>query len=306
MSATVNLKEYLHPQMDLLFVALNAPEVSNENAHWFTYNLSFWNLLFNAGIITKPITDKLKGDVTVFGTTTINYNNWVIGVTDLNREVVDTNSLNVTTNIDQVKRIKNIIDTHPTKRICLMHGLVAEEFEKQDMIKRNYNGGKNQYGKVGQYKNTAIFEVPFHNAAVPSTVSFYKLLIHSSETNEVEEIEEASQKEQSIPQTITDIKDVSGAVFYLPDVGNSITDKDITKGTLRITASAASWFPSQSTTIKVVVNGKVKTVAYEKKDGRSDLLKIGKDFMQQLGLKPNGRLKVTRLLSNIYKIETRK
>lgn len=303
MPATINLKEYLHPQMDLLFVALNAPEVSNENAHWFTYNLSFWNVLFNAGIIIKPIADKLQGDVTVFGTTKINYNNWVIGVTDLNREVVDTNSLNVTTNEDQVNRIKKIIDTHPTKRICLMHGMVAEEFEKQGMIKRNYVGGKNQYGKVGQYKNTAIFEVPFHNAAVPNTVSFYKLLIQFSETNEVEKIEEASQKEQATPQTITDIKDVSGAVFYLPDVGNSITDKDITKGTLRITASAASWFPNQSTTVQIQVNGKMKTVAYEKKDSRSDLLKIGKDFMQQLGLKPNGRLKFTRQLPEFYKIE---
>lgn len=36
----VTLKEYVHPEMDILFLALNAPEVSNANAHWFSRNLN--------------------------------------------------------------------------------------------------------------------------------------------------------------------------------------------------------------------------------------------------------------------------
>lgn len=36
----VNLKEYIYPEMDILFLALNAPLVSNANAHWFSRNLS--------------------------------------------------------------------------------------------------------------------------------------------------------------------------------------------------------------------------------------------------------------------------
>ena len=178
MQKTINLKEYLYPEMDLLFVALNAPKVSNENSHWFTYNLSFWNLLFNAGIIKEPIANKLQGDEIVFGTTTINFNNWVIGVTDLNREVIETNSINVNTNKYQVNRIKDILDNHATKRLCLMHSMVAEEFESQGMIKRNYVGGKNLYGKVGQYKKTKIFEVPFHSGnSILNKNGFYKLLL---------------------------------------------------------------------------------------------------------------------------------
>lgn len=173
----VNLKEYVHPKMDLLFVALNAPEVSNRNAHWFSRNLSFWNLIFDAGIITKTIVNPLEGDENVFGNTSINYKNWRIGVTDLNRAVVATKSNSVTTNSEQVKRILQILETTSTNRMCLMHSKVADEFAVQGIIKRNYQAGKNIYGKVGRYKNTEIFEVPFHNASVPDKKEFYKLII---------------------------------------------------------------------------------------------------------------------------------
>ena len=62
MSITVNLKEYIHDEMDLLFVALNAPAVSNANQHWFSGNLSFWNVLYEAGIITKSIWKLTEGE----------------------------------------------------------------------------------------------------------------------------------------------------------------------------------------------------------------------------------------------------
>ena len=55
MSKKVKLKEYIHPKMDILFLALNAPETSNKNEHWFSGSLSFWNVLFNAGLITQHL-----------------------------------------------------------------------------------------------------------------------------------------------------------------------------------------------------------------------------------------------------------
>ncbi|HRG59986.1 MAG TPA: hypothetical protein PK323_13610, partial [Bacteroidia bacterium] len=159
MTTKVNLKEYIHPTMDLLFVALNAPEVSNANAHWFSYNLSFWNLLFRAGIITQTISDPKKGDVTVFGGSEMNCKNWIIGVTDLNREVVATKSNQVTTNSSQVKRILAIVENNAVKRICLMHSMVADEFERNGIIVRNNKQGVNAFGIVGKYKSTVIYEV---------------------------------------------------------------------------------------------------------------------------------------------------
>ncbi len=174
----VNLIEYVHPKMDLLFVALNAPEVSNTNAHWFSYNLSFWNLLFRAGVITQTISDPKEGDVIVFGSNVINHKNWSIGVTDLNREVVATKSTQVTTDSTQVKRILSIIETKAVKRICLMHSMVADEFERNGIIVRNNKQGVNAFGIVGKYKSTVIYEVPFHSGnSIPNKEIYYSKLV---------------------------------------------------------------------------------------------------------------------------------
>ena len=178
MKSKVNLIEYVHPKMDLMFVALNAPEVSNANAHWFSYNLSFWNLLFRAGVITQTISDPKQGDVTVFGSNIINYGNWIIGVTDLNRDVVATKSTHVKTDSNQVKRILSIIENNATKRICLMHSMVAEEFERHGIIVRNNKQGVNEFGIVGKYKSTVIYEVPFPSGnSIPKKEIYYSKLI---------------------------------------------------------------------------------------------------------------------------------
>ena len=112
----VNLREYIHPKMDILFVALNAPEISNSNAHWFSRNLNFWDILFDAGLITSRIEDSLKGDETIFGNQTKNYNNKIFGVTDLVRDIVQTNSSGVKTHNGHVQRVLSILDKNPTKK----------------------------------------------------------------------------------------------------------------------------------------------------------------------------------------------
>jgi len=179
MNAKVNLMEYVHPKMDLLFVALNAPEVSNANAHWFSYNLSFWNLLYRAGLITQTISDPMEGDVKVFGGAEINYENWIFGVTDLNRELVATKSNQVITDSNQVERILSILENNSVNRVCLMHFMVAEEFEKYGTIVRNWQNGVNEFGIVGKYKSTVIYEVPFHSGnSIPNKEIYYSKLIN--------------------------------------------------------------------------------------------------------------------------------
>lgn len=142
----VNLNEYIHPNMDVLFVALKAPNTSNSNAHWFSNNLSFWNVLFKSGLITQPIWSKLEGDIKVFSETNLNYKNWNIGVTDLNRRIVKTDSRKIKYTNEDVKGILNILND-------------------------------NRYGLIGTYNNTKIYEVPFHNAAIPSKEKYYPLLL---------------------------------------------------------------------------------------------------------------------------------
>lgn len=163
MNTKVQLNEYLHPEMDILFVALNAPDKSNKNAHWFSGNLSFWNVLFNAGIITQPIKDVLEGDIKVFGSTEINFNNLQFGVVDLVQDIVQTDSSKIKTKDEHVQRILSIVDKHPTKKLCLMHSKVGKQFQKSGIIKRNIISRNNSYGLVGIYNETEIYEVPFHN-----------------------------------------------------------------------------------------------------------------------------------------------
>ncbi|PZD79656.1 hypothetical protein DNG35_01225 [Mesonia sp. K7] len=160
--------------MDIFFVALNAPENSNRNAHWFSNNLSFWNVLYRSGIITQPIKNKLEGDIKVFGSNSINHLNWTIGVTDLNRRDVQTDSTYVSVNTNDIQRILNILEVSSVKRLCLVHSKVGEAFRRyaKDAI---FN--KNRYGKIGVYKKTEIFEVPFHNSSVKQKERYYNLLI---------------------------------------------------------------------------------------------------------------------------------
>lgn len=168
----INLKEILHANMDILFVALNPPVNSNNNGHYFSNNLSFWNLLLKSGLITTAVRSKLTGDEEVFRRNSINYKNAIYGITDLVHDVVETNSNKVKVNKSRVARILEILNTHKVKTICLMHGSVGNAFQDAGLIIRNPD-----YGLVGEYKGTAIYEVPFHNASIGGREQYYKQLI---------------------------------------------------------------------------------------------------------------------------------
>lgn len=167
----INLKEILHPQIDILFLALNPPVNSNNNGHYFSNNLSFWNLLYKSGLITQPVISKLTGDEEVFKKQIINYNQAVFGITDLVHDIVETNSNQVLPDRNRVNRILEILDCKPTKVLCLMHSSVSKTFQDVGLIKRNAD-----YGLVGVYKHTLIYEVPFHNASIGNKDGYYNIL----------------------------------------------------------------------------------------------------------------------------------
>ena len=167
----VNLPEFLHERMDILFVPLNPPEVSNRNRHYFLRNRSFWNLLYDAGLIVEPVADILAADDLVFGSQGINYHNAVFGITDLNRTVVETKSSKVKADGTHVKRILSILGNHPTKVLCLIHSKVGNAFEDAGLIQRR------DYGLVGYSGSTKIYEMPFHNASIPNKHLLYRKLL---------------------------------------------------------------------------------------------------------------------------------
>ncbi|MCW3105710.1 MAG: hypothetical protein JWQ09_216 [Segetibacter sp.] len=87
------------------------------------------------------------------------------------RDFVETNSNRVTVDNVRVNRILEIINHKPTKVLCLMHSKVVKAFQEADLISR-----KVEYGLVGKYKKTLIYEVPFHNASIGDKKSYYSIL----------------------------------------------------------------------------------------------------------------------------------
>lgn len=299
---TVNLSECIYKEMDIFFVALNAPVKSNNNGHWFSGNLSFWKLLYRSGLITEPIINPLIGDIKVFKEHSINYRNWIYGITDLNRETVKTNSSNVKTDQAQVARIVSILDRCKVKKLCLLHSKVAEEFEAQGYITRNYTAGANTYGKVGNYKETEIFEVPFHNASIPNKELYYNQLIDTP----LEKIVHAP-KDHSTVKVIQSSgiskNSVSGISITLPGAGNLITETDIEKGTFRITVEFKSFFRPNSGRISVLVQNLIGNASYTEREGRSDLLRIGKALMAELDIEEGDSVRITRIKEGIFDIQ---
>lgn len=165
--AKVNLQEILHPKMDVLFLALNPPVNSNNNGHYFSNNLSFWNVLYKSGLITQPVINKLSGDEEVFRKQNINYKKKVFGITDLVHDLVETNSNRVNVDTNRINRILEIINKRPTNILCLMHSKVSKAFQAVGLLQ------KPGYGLVGKYKTTSIYNVPFHNASIGYKEQYY-------------------------------------------------------------------------------------------------------------------------------------
>lgn len=277
----VNLKEYIYKEMDILFLALNAPETSNANAHWFSRNLSFWNVLLKSGLITQPINDSLNGDENVFGSSKINYNQWIYGVTDLNNELVETNSQNVSIETKHLDRILKILESNHVKKLCLMHSKVGKCIRNSDKLKEVQN---NRYGYIGKIGETLVYEVPFHNAAIANKEQYYQLLIDATEPNQ----ENISKQEKNKVA----LKNKPEKEFILPSHGNSITQNDIKNKTLRITVDFKEFFPANDSSVKIQVENKLFHSKYTYKENRSSLLKLNNEILNLLQLKANQQLKI--------------
>lgn len=92
--------------------------------------------------------------------------------------------------------------------------------------------------------------------------------------------------------------------FIIPSSGNSITENDIEKGYLRITADFKEHFPNSDRTVKVGINNKQWPVNFKYKDQRSHLLQLGIECMNHLKIEAGDKLKVT--ISGPFQYEIKK
>jgi len=139
--AEARLNPYLHPDLDVLFIALNPPDQSNSNGHWFSGRQSrFFELLVRSGLITQRI-DRACADVTVFGTNKINCNGASFGVVDL-VSVVETNSGRVKVKKENVAKLVSQIRSRSPRFACVIHSKVMRSLNRHGGFDRPLKYGR--------------------------------------------------------------------------------------------------------------------------------------------------------------------
>lgn len=135
------LRPFTRPGLDVLFVALNPPQQSNSNGHYFSGNSSaFFKLLTLSGLITEPV-PKACADEKVFGTTEINHLGASFGVIDLVEDVVETNSAMLRVTKAHVNDlIRRIRDLNP-RFVCVIHSKVRDALNTYGNLHRPLDYG---------------------------------------------------------------------------------------------------------------------------------------------------------------------
>lgn len=134
---------YLGENLDIFFIALNPPEQSNNNGHYFSGRQStFYKQLYMSGLINADL-NKLYADEEVFGGNKYNYKNKKYGIIDLIPRKVETNGNAVTVHREDVDLAIDRILMHRPKIVCFLHYKVKDNFSKHLRKKLLYgNNGK--------------------------------------------------------------------------------------------------------------------------------------------------------------------
>ena len=169
---TQNLKPFLKKNMDVLFIGLNPSDISDGNGHYFSVNKSFWNQLFQSGLITKDI-DKSTADEIVFGKNEFNKNRWSYGIADLVPYISDRVSKNIKVTKNDYKNLKNLISKYKPKTVCIIHNEVMKCIRKNGPEIKDIKYG--QIGKIFEDLDTMFFYIPFPHGNAYTTVYKIKL-----------------------------------------------------------------------------------------------------------------------------------
>lgn len=124
--SSVNLKPFLRPNLDVLFVALNPPEQSNANGHYFSGKGSrFFHLLYLSGLLISDVPKNAADDM-VFGSTAVTVGGLEFGVVDLMEEVVETSSARVRPERLHVDGLVSRVRTFDPRYVCVIHSKVRD------------------------------------------------------------------------------------------------------------------------------------------------------------------------------------
>ena len=137
---SVNLKPFIKHNLEILFIALNPPEISNEIGHYFSKVPNFWNQLFLSGLITRNV-KKETADELIFGSNKYNYKNWNYGLVDLVPNIIETSSSKVKPLDSHINNLKNLIIEYKPKNAIIIHSKVRDKlYNKHTPMTKGYIG----------------------------------------------------------------------------------------------------------------------------------------------------------------------
>ena len=136
-----NLKPFLRPGLDVLFVALNPPRQSNQNGHYFSGSSSrFFLLLARSGLTTREV-PKARADEVVFGGCSENCGASNFGVIDLVEDLVETDSTKVKPRQEDVLNLISRIRDHEPRFVCIIHSKVINSMVRWGDLSGDLNYG---------------------------------------------------------------------------------------------------------------------------------------------------------------------
>ena len=158
MKKKVNLKPFVRKNLDILFIALNPPEISNKKGHYFSVKQSLWNQLYESGLISEMV-DKEIADEQVFGSNKLNYNSWQYGVIDLAPDIIETVGAKVKPTDDHVKKLIENICYYKPKIALIIQNRVRDKICKENIPMNTGLIGRILEEDYGC--NTEFFLIPF-------------------------------------------------------------------------------------------------------------------------------------------------
>ncbi len=180
---------------------------------------------------------------------------------------------------------------------------------------------KSSHGKIYKYNNFTKVLVMYHPSGIDRFMKrdiyttqlkvLFKRIIEKKLDNIEKIFDESKYKYSPAPITIKskndnkkDVSKYSGEVsFVLPALGNEITQNDISKNQLRVTADFKNYFPNNNTILIFIHNGIEYNVKFTHKGRRSHILKLGSTLMKLLNLNTNSSVRITKINSTKYKID---
>jgi hypothetical protein len=150
---------FLRPDLDILFIGLNPAKGSSDKGHYFSVNQAFWNQLYEAGLIKRPVDKNIADDI-IFGTNNSNTNNWEFGITDLVTKYAESDSSKIKPTYQDCVKLKSDIIKMKPKTAVILHGKVLSCF-LEFLNKKVPISNSGYLGKIINDSNTEFFNIAF-------------------------------------------------------------------------------------------------------------------------------------------------